>query len=234
MNRLWLASVAGTPLVSLAAFLLFGLLYALPRWLPALGATVLQRGALPSLMQLARAVGYTLVNHLATFALSLCLWPLYRRQLHLGALPAWWVIALQLGVFLVVDDALFYVAHRILHTSSWLMRHIHSWHHRARAPFALSGAVMHPVEWLIISSIVAVAPLALGMHMFVFWACVVLRQLGNAEFHAGVVGRWSLLSRVPGAGGVRHHDLHHARVRGNYASLFTLWDRVFGTELKDL
>jgi sterol desaturase/sphingolipid hydroxylase (fatty acid hydroxylase superfamily) len=33
----------------------------------------------------------------------------------------------------------------------------------------------------------------------------------------------------PGNDGARHHDLHHARVRGNYAGFFPIWDRAFGT-----
>jgi sterol desaturase/sphingolipid hydroxylase (fatty acid hydroxylase superfamily) len=30
---------------------------------------------------------------------------------------------------------------------------------------------------------------------------------------------------------VRHHDLHHARMHGNYSSLFCWLDRWLGTEL---
>ena len=37
---------------------------------------------------------------------------------------------------------------------------------------------------------------------------------------------------VPGSDGARHHDWHHARVRGNYAGFFPIWDGVFGTLAK--
>src|SRR5262249_18602395 len=48
---------------------------------------------------------------------------------------------------------------------------------------------------------VLVVPVLTGMHVYVLWLCVVLRQWGNAELHAGVEGPWSLLSRLPGARG---------------------------------
>jgi len=35
-----------------------------------------------------------------------------------------------------------------------------------------------------------------------------------------------------GSDGARHHDFHHARVRGNYAGFFPIWDRAFGTFAK--
>jgi 4-alpha-methyl-delta7-sterol-4alpha-methyl oxidase len=221
----------GTPLVSLAAFLVLGTLYTLPHVFRGLGGEKLQRRSPPFAPSLRRGLAFALVNGTASLLLSLAIAPLYAASgIHGGPLPGAGTILLQVALFLVVDDALFYAAHRLLHTP-WLFRRVHAWHHRIHAPFALTGAIMHPVEWLLISGMVVVVPLATGMHLAVFWLCVILRQWGNAEFHAGVHGPWSILGRLPGAGGVRHHDTHHARMRGNYAALFWFWDRVFRTEL---
>lgn len=38
---------------------------------------------------------------------------------------------------------------------------------------------------------------------------------------------------LPGSHGALHHDFHHARVRGNYAGFLPIWDRVFGTLVRD-
>lgn len=227
---LWFATVIVPPLLAWAAFLVLATLYTLPHVYRSLGGNKLQRRSPPFRKTVWRGVGWATANSAAALGLSFLFWPLYRARLHLGALPPVWVIALQVVAFLLIDDALFYVAHRALHTR-WLFRHIHSWHHRVFAPYALLGSVMHPIEYVIISGIVVVPALLLGMHAWVFWLCVVLRQWGNAEFHAGIEGPWSWLSRVPGAGGVRHHDLHHEKVRGNYASFFSYLDRWLGTEL---
>ncbi|MFN7132555.1 MAG: sterol desaturase family protein, partial [Myxococcales bacterium] len=180
---------------------------------------------------LARALRFLAMNAAVSFALSFALGPLLLMAgVHLGPLPAWWVVALQLAFFLVLDDALFYAVHRLLHTR-WLYRHVHAWHHRVYAPFALSGAIMHPLEWGLISAMVALGPLLVGAHLYVFWAWVIVRQWENAEFHSGFKGPWRLGRLLPFCGGVEHHDLHHARVHGNYAAIFTFWDRWLGTEL---
>lgn len=228
---LWFATVIMPPLVSFTAYLVLSALYTLPHLYRSLGGKKLQERSPPLGATLRTGLAFAVVNGAASLMLSLAMWPVYERSgLHLGPLPGLVETLLGVALFLVVDDTLFYFTHRLLHTR-WLFRHIHSWHHRIHAPFAMTGAIMHPAEWLLISGMLLVVPVLSGMHVYVLWLCVVLRQWGNAELHAGVEGPWSLLSRLPGAGGVRHHDLHHARMRGNYASMFSFWDRLFGTEI---
>lgn len=38
------------------------------------------------------------------------------------------------------------------------------------------------------------------------------------------------LNLIPFYAGSRHHDFHHMNFVGNYASTFTWWDRIFGTD----
>lgn len=38
------------------------------------------------------------------------------------------------------------------------------------------------------------------------------------------------LNLIPFYAGSRHHDFHHMNFIGNYASTFTWWDRLFGTD----
>ncbi|EHB07195.1 C-4 methylsterol oxidase [Heterocephalus glaber] len=38
------------------------------------------------------------------------------------------------------------------------------------------------------------------------------------------------LNFIPFYSGSRHHDFHHMNFVGNYASTFTWWDRLFGTD----
>ncbi len=222
-----------TPLISFAGFLLMGALYTVPQLVPALRRYKLQPQEPPFGKTLRRSLLFLAMNGCVSFALGLATWPLIRESgLHMGELPAWWVIALQLVFFTALDDALFYWMHRLLHTK-WLYRHVHSWHHRVFAPFALSGAIMHPGEWALISGMVMIGPVLVGAHVHVLWAWVLIRQWENAEFHSGYAGPWRLGRFVPFCGGVEHHDLHHARVHGNFAAIFNYWDRWMKTELKD-
>jgi len=52
------------------------------------------------------------------------------------------------------------------------------------------------------------------------------------EVHSGYDFPWSLNNWVPFWGGAEFHDYHHMAFTGNYASTFTLWDWVFGTDEK--
>ena len=48
---------------------------------------------------------------------------------------------------------------------------------------------------------------------------------------AGTIFRGARRISSRASDGARHHDFHHARVRGNYAGFFPIWDRRFGTLL---
>jgi 4-alpha-methyl-delta7-sterol-4alpha-methyl oxidase len=228
---LWAQLVLVPPLLSVVSFSLLATIFCVPQLLESQRAHKLQPKYPPFAKTLRRSLLWFAINSVASLMLSLLMWPIYRRtELHSGALPPWYIAVAELLFFMVLDDALFYFSHRLLH-SRLLYAKVHSWHHRVFAPFSFTGALMHPIEWLIISGMILVGPIIVGAHVYVLWVWVVLRQWGNAELHSGYVGPWRVLSRLPFAGGTAHHDLHHARIAGNYASMFNWWDRWLGTEL---
>ena len=69
----------------------------------------------------------------------------------------------------------------------------------------------------------------LGVHVSVLWAWVVWRQWEATEGHSGYDFPYSPSHLFPGSDGARHHDAHHARVKGNYAGFFAYVDGLFGT-----
>ena len=156
-------------------------------------------------------------------------WPLLRLSaVHLGALPAWWVVALQLVLFFYLDDFLYYWSHRALHTP-WLYKRIHGWHHRIVTPWAITGNYMHPLELSVTGAVAMIGPVAIGAHVMVIWLWFAWRQWEAAEGHCGYDFPWAPSHLFPGNDGARHHDAHHARVKGNYAGFTPIWDRIFGT-----
>ncbi len=176
----------------------------------------------PSLARLAR-------NLLCVLALSVALWPLLRLSaVHAGGWPAWFDVAWQLPVFLVVDDACFYFLHRGLH-ARWIFRHVHAVHHRVRAPSAIAGGYFHPVEYALISLLAMLGPLVVGSHVVTIWIWAVLRQWLAADGHSGYVLPWSPGRLLPGYEGPAFHDWHHRRIVGNYANVFIWLDRWLGT-----
>lgn len=173
---------------------------------------------------------YWLMNNTLTLAVFVALWPLLRLSgVHAGEFPPWYVVLLQLAVLIYLDDFLYYWVHRSMHTNRWLFQRIHSVHHRVRTPWAISGHMMHPVEYLTTGTLMLIGPLLLGVHVGVFWIWVVLRQWEASEGHCGYDIPWSPTHFLPGGDGARHHDFHHARVRGNFAGFLAYLDGWFGT-----
>lgn len=174
-----------------------------------------------------------LINNAWMFAAAVASWPLMRLSgIHLGPLPAAWVLLLQLLFCIYLDDFLYYWMHRTLHRG-WLLKHVHGRHHRVLAPWAITGHYMHPLEYVLTGSLAFLGPALLGAHVALLWIWIVWRQWEAAEGHAGYDFPWTPTHWLPGSDGALHHDFHHARVRGNYAGFFPIWDRVFGTLVRD-
>lgn len=230
---LWIA--LGGTLVSMAAFALFAAPLTLLAWRdpPALRRYRIQREA-PARGQrlVARSIGRWVANNLVLLAVVTAGWPLLARSaIHLGAAPPWWLAAAELALFAYLDDFLFYWLHRALHTP-WLFRHVHAVHHQIRVPWAVTGHYSHPAEYVATGLLALAGPALVGAHVSVLWAWVALRQWEAAEGHCGYDLPGSPSRLFPGSDGARHHDAHHARVKGNYAGFFAHVDGLFGTYAK--
>lgn len=148
-----------------------------------------------------------------------------------AAPSAWWIIPVQLLSMIVIDDLYFYWFHRTMHENAFLYRKIHRIHHKATQPFPLEFIYAHPLEWLtgaigVLIGVVVLHQFGL-INAYAFWAYVAFRNLHEVEIHSGT--RSLIAHHIPFWGTVEHHDFHHSRVTANYASTFTLWDKIFGT-----
>jgi 4-alpha-methyl-delta7-sterol-4alpha-methyl oxidase len=171
-------------------------------------------------------------NNVILFVAVALAWPLLRLTgIHAGPLPPWYVVMMQLLVFVYLDDFLYYWFHRAMHTR-WLYKRIHGWHHRIVTPWAITGHYMHPVEYVLTAAVALAGPVLLGSHVVVLWLWFAFRQWEAAEGHCGYDFPWTPTHALPFNDGARHHDFHHARVRGNYAGFLTYVDWMFGTLAK--
>ncbi len=170
-----------------------------------------------------------LLNSALMFAAAAASWPLLQvTGLHLGPPPPLWVGALQVLVFVLLDDFLYYWMHRALHRG-WGWRRIHKVHHRVVTPFALTGHYMHPLEFVATGTLMLVGPALLGVHVSVLFVWIVLRQWEAAEGHCGYRLPFSPTVWLPVFDGPDHHDFHHSRFHGNYAGYLPHLDRWLGT-----
>jgi sterol desaturase/sphingolipid hydroxylase (fatty acid hydroxylase superfamily) len=129
---------------------------------------------------------------------------------------------------LILFDAWFYWLHRLIHTRP-LFRRVHRWHHQTLTPVSWSNNSDRIVDnlflqsyWLVAHFLVPAAPAVLLAHKLYDQVTGVVGHSGYE--HGGI---WC---RPPSPlVGVTHHDQHHRYFRCNYATHFTLWDRMMGT-----
>lgn len=221
----------GTLAISIVAFLLFALPYTLLAWLdpPALRRFKVQAGPFQVGRWLGGSLGRLFGNALLMAGLLVLAWPVLRHSpIHTGALPAWWVIGLQLLLFIFLDDFLYYWMHRTLH-KGWLLRRVHSVHHRIRQTCAINGNYFHPLEFILTASLALVGPLLVGAHLYVLWMWIALRQFEAADGHSGYVFPWNPGHLLPLYEGAGYHDFHHSQYQGNFAGFLPYLDRFFGS-----
>lgn len=148
--------------------------------------------------------------------------------------PPLWKMAMQIAIFFVMEDAWHYWFHRGLHYGP-LYRAIHKMHHTYSAPFGLAAEYASPIEVMLLGFGIVGCPvvwvaLTNDLHLLTMYAWIVLRLFQAIDAHSGYDFPWSLRKFLPFWAGADHHDLHHEKFIGNYASSFRWWDYVLDTE----
>ena len=136
---------------------------------------------------------------------------------------------------LPIYDLYFYLYHAALHTK-FLYKKIHITHHRSTMPIPMEYIFTHPLEWLFgaIGPFIGLAVIAIffpEINAYALWAMMALRNLHELDIHSGIRSS-KIVSAIPFYGTTEHHDLHHSRNQGNYASTFTIWDKVVVGEMR--
>lgn len=147
----------------------------------------------------------------------------------------WFYLLFSVVLVLLVQDAYFYFAHRLLHTRK-LIR-FHGIHHRSKVPTPFVMYCFHPVEALV--HFVRI-PIMLMLFPVCPWVLFLtegfISNVINAYSHTNHEPRflrhiqklhgWTSATSV-------YHDLHHAKVRGNYGFYLKIWDRLFNTMIPE-
>lgn len=235
-DPMFLQLPVATLALSVGSFLLFAAPWTLLAWIDPLWARPYKIQQKPFQVttyfwpNLARIT----LNSTMMLLLLLLTWPLLRlSNIHSGDIPAWYIWVLQIAFFLLLDDFLFYWMHRWFHENKWILKNIHSVHHRIRNTCALDGNYFHWVEFVLIGSLAMVGPILVGCHLYVLYAWIIIRNLEAADGHAGYDFPWNPLRFLPLYDGPVYHDFHHARFKGNYAGALHYVDRYFGTYIKE-
>lgn len=179
-----------------------------------------------TLVSLAFGLGSTVAGLIfggAIYALLLWLWD------HRGATVPWtwwaWILCF------VLDDLLYYLFHRSAHRVRWFWAsHVN---HHSSQHYNLSTALRQTwTGWLAASFLFKLPLAAIGFHPAMILFCGGVNLIYQFWIHTEVIKRFprwfEAVMNTPS-----HHRVHHATnpryLDSNYAGVFIVWDRMFGT-----
>jgi sterol desaturase/sphingolipid hydroxylase (fatty acid hydroxylase superfamily) len=143
----------------------------------------------------------------------------------------WWYLGTSFLTVLLLQDAYFYLAHRLLHLP-FLFQHIHRGHHRSRRPTPWTSFAFEPSEALIHSVFFVGLVMVLPLHYLTLIAAFLTMTIWAIATHLGFPLmpsdsplRW--LGR--GFIGPAHHGIHHRQYQVHFGLYFTFWDHLLGT-----
>lgn len=143
-------------------------------------------------------------------------------RVEMGSVTSWIVL-------LVVYDFIYYWIHRLEHTSLvWKLSHIH--HHSSRYLNFFTGfrsSYLQPFYMLPF-----LLPLyAMGFRTPEIFGMIVLNKLYNCFSHQQHTGKLKILDPILNT--PSNHRVHHAQneiyIDKNFAGIFIIWDKLFGT-----
>lgn len=146
-------------------------------------------------------------------------------------IPSIFEIIAQIIFCMICEDFAFYWSHRTLHTDYFYGK-IHKLHHEYKETICISSEYAHPIEYLLGNILPTnLGGLILGQRMHIITSILVSMMVSHEAIdgHSGYEFSWSPHRLLPMSIGAEFHIFHHLKFKGNYASLFTFWDRVGNT-----
>ncbi|XP_043841734.1 fatty acid hydroxylase domain-containing protein 2 [Dromiciops gliroides] len=136
-------------------------------------------------------------------------------------LPTFHWFLLELSVFVLIEEVMFYYSHRLLHHPIFYKR-FHKKHHEWTAPIGVVSLYAHPVEHVVSNMLPAmVGPLVMGSHLssITMWfsLALIITTISHCGYH------------LPFLPSPEFHDYHHLKFNQCYGVLGVL-DHLHGTD----
>lgn len=131
------------------------------------------------------------------------------------------LIIIECLFFIVWNEIHFYFTHLLMH-KTYLKRY-HVLHHKIKNPSAFSSFALHPIEAMLLSTIMVIALIFSSFHIitllfFSIWSLTI-----NSIAHSNKNIKCKFLES---------HQLHHSNYHGNYGFAIPLLDKIFKTQIK--
>lgn len=141
---------------------------------------------------------------------------------------SWWTAIPLFVLCMVLFDAWFYFAHRLLHTKAFYR--FHALHHKSVAPTVWSNDSIGVVDTALSQGFYAVIVFVVPFPPVILLAHRLFDHINGTIGHSGFEYFASRTARHPfPLLCTTYHDQHHAEFRYNYANYFSFWDRLMGT-----
>ena len=138
-------------------------------------------------------------------------------------------------IIIILHDTIYYFLHRLMHHPK-IYYIIHKVHHESTDPSPFAAFSFHPLEALLEYIPYVIFAFLLPVHLVALWAWQIIQitfniiaHLGYEIYPKGFNTHWLFRFKTPST----HHNMHHAKVRGNYGLYFTWWDKIFKTEFPE-
>jgi Delta7-sterol 5-desaturase len=135
-------------------------------------------------------------------------------------------------IYLAVQDAYYYWAHRLMHHPK-LFGWMHAGHHRSRQPTPFASFAFDPAEAVFTGWLLPAMVFIIPIHIALAAGLLLLMTLTAILNHSG----WEMLPRwlIGGPLGgqlisATHHSYHHLRFDRNFGLYFRFWDKLIGTD----
>jgi len=148
-------------------------------------------------------------------------------------LHGWLWLLLSLPFLMLVHDAYFYWAHRLMHHRT-LFGRVHRIHHLSTNPSPLAALAFHPVEAFVETAWILPVFFLVPIHTVVLLIFGVFSMAYNVLGHLSIEifpKSWAADPVLRWLNTSTHHYGHHQKFRGNYGLYFLFWDRLMGTEI---
>jgi sterol desaturase/sphingolipid hydroxylase (fatty acid hydroxylase superfamily) len=130
------------------------------------------------------------------------------------------VIAHAVGLYLIIGDIEFFLAHRWMHSYPNVYQAIHKFHHSTYGTSAVSAIAMHPLDYMFEGTLILLLPCLLcGVDVQTGCAFGALASFNSIITHSG----WD----IPVLASPHCHFLHHSKQNVNFGILAT--DLLAGT-----
>lgn len=147
-----------------------------------------------------------------------------------GIWPRNWPVPAQAVLLIISADFMRYWLHRLSHNVPVLWR-LHAVHHSTDRLYWLNTSRFHPIEKALHFMLDSLPFVLLGVDPQVIGFWFVLYSVNGFFQHSNIHLRFGLLSGIFSTAELHrwHHSQIPAQSNSNYANVFIIWDRLFGT-----